>query len=178
MATGNFNPGCFAYVTVGDLRRHIMGNDFEDRHRGRLALDRVLAKIIWSREAYDFLHSFTPNEENDIVLINLGNNEFVDLSEYLSGVDYTSDEVFETSNTGASNTSTGNGTENISEPENNDTGDGEPTIGAPKTSRWPRVNQPPNTGLKENEIMIPAGSEQLSSEDSGDETEEYSWGSL
>ena len=39
------NPRCFTYVTVGDLRRHLLGNQFEDRHLGRLVMNKIIAKI-------------------------------------------------------------------------------------------------------------------------------------
>ena len=54
----NFKAGCFTYITVkGHPSPHI-DMDFKGRHLGRLAMDRVLAKIIWDRDACDFIHHF------------------------------------------------------------------------------------------------------------------------
>ena len=61
------SPDSFTYITVEDLRR----NDFEDRHLGRFATDKIIVKIIWSREACDLLHQYTPEEGEDLDVIYL-----------------------------------------------------------------------------------------------------------
>ena len=96
-----FTQGCFTYVTVGDIRRHILGNDFEDHHLGRLLVDAIMAKLIWSREACDFLHLFMPLEHEDIFARQnekknqrLGKTKECNNSQYHYGDSVRDDDVF------------------------------------------------------------------------------------
>ena len=80
----NFKDGCFTYVTVRDLCRHILDTDFEQRHLGRLALDRVLAKIIWDRDACDVLHHFQSDDDDDITALDLSKGRPQNLDNYVT----------------------------------------------------------------------------------------------
>ena len=79
----NFKAGCFTYVTVRDLRRHILDTDFEQRHLGRLSVDRILAKIIWDRDACDVLHNFQSDDDDDITLLDLSKGRPLNLDDYV-----------------------------------------------------------------------------------------------
>ena len=80
----NFKDECFTYVTVRDLFRHILDTDFEQRHLGRLAMDRVLAKIIWDRDACDFLHHFHSDDDDDITVLDLSKGRPQNLDNYVT----------------------------------------------------------------------------------------------
>lgn len=56
-----FQNGCFAYITVGDLSR-MLGTVCNGRHLGSIEADRIMAKIIWSREACEMLHVYSPDK--------------------------------------------------------------------------------------------------------------------
>ena len=66
----NFKVGCFTYITVRDICRHI-DTYYEGRHLGRLTVDRVLVKIIWDQDVCDFLHHVQSDDDEDIMLVYL-----------------------------------------------------------------------------------------------------------
>ena len=74
------------------------GNDFEDHH---LPAETIMAKLIWLREACDFLHRFTPLEDEDIFARQnekknrrLGKTKECDNSQYHYGDSVGDDEFF------------------------------------------------------------------------------------
>ena len=174
-----FMPGCFTYVTVGDIRHHILGNDFEDRHLGRLPIDTIMAKIIWTTEACDLLHRFTPLEDEDIFRHNQQQKgkrktKVCHDSQSHYGENVGDDDVFISSPKSGSPkpSSSNNYLDTISDISDNDrfadvedNNDESEPAGSP-TEKVEDI--PTCSGLRPGEIMIPAGYE-----DSGEETDIY-----
>ena len=181
---GLFTPRCFTYVTAGDIRRHILGNDFEDRHLGRLPVDTEMAKLIWSREACDLLHQFTPVEDEAIFASQnkkknrrLGKTKKCDNSQYHYGDDVGDNDVFTSESPTKSSTSKLDNNylstiSDITDDEDRYADADDTTIESePAGSAMEKVKVediPTCSGLRPGEIMIPAGYE-----DSGEETGIY-----
>ena len=65
----NFKEGNSTYLTIRDIRRHILGIK-KLQEKGNLKLDDIIAKVTWNKDLWDKLQSFQ-EEDDDIVLIDI-----------------------------------------------------------------------------------------------------------
>ena len=181
MAESNsFTRGCWRYVTARDLIENLPLELLCDHHLDRLPTGLIMAKMMWTQEACEYLHdrgssvtSIADEEDQDTVLINL-DDDFIRPHQFYAEADVQDepDSTQAESNPGLGNNNPAEGSGPldtwhrpelpISTQGQSGPGSGDPAEGPGPLETdhvWPRVEQPERTGILPGEIPIPAGME-------------------
>ena len=186
MASSSFKTGCWRYITARDLIENLPVELRCDHHYDRLPAGLIVAKIMWTQEACEYLHdrgssvTSSGDEDQDTVIINL-DDDYIRPHLFFEEADVQDDSTQGQSDPGFGNNNPAEGsgpldnrytwhrpeisitTQGQSGPGSGDSAEGPGPLETDHV--WPRVEQPEGTGILPGEIPIPAGMEDEDDDD-------------